>query len=223
MADIGSLGTLINFKVSDESILTFENFQRKISSRWAEHKVIQKKPKGEYVGADLQTISFNIFLDAELGVKPSETLETIREAVEAGRHYTFVVGARQVGELDWIITDMSETWDIVLDHGELLRATCKLSLKEYDPTINVNENDDGSFDADSINDVFGIGEEARYNGGAVYKSSKDTSSVKGYYASGAVMIKDIMIGRAHPYKIKYEKKKQTKANGWVDASALSKI
>ena len=153
MADIGSLGTLINFKVSDESILTFENFQRKISSRWAEHKVIQKKPKGEYTGPDLQTISFNIFLDAELGVRPAETLETIREAVEAGRHYTFVVGARQVGELDWIITDMSETWDIVLDHGELMRATCKLSLKEYDPTINVNENDDGSFDADSVNDI----------------------------------------------------------------------
>ena len=221
MAEIGSLGTLINFKVSDKSILTFDKLQQKISARWTEHKVIQKKPKGEYVGPDLRSISFEIYLDAELGTKPRETMAMIEEAIEAGRHYTFVVGAAPVGDLDWVITDMSEAWGIVLDGGEILRATCKLSLNEYDPTINVNENDDGSFDADSINDVFGIGEEANYNGGAVYKSSKDNSKVKGYYSSGTVIIKDIMVGRSHPYKIKGEKG-QTKANGWVDTSALSK-
>ena len=67
---IGTLGRKIIFEVSDNRVLTFESMSREVSGRWTEHEVLGVKPKAEFLGPGLQTISLTIHLSAALGVKP---------------------------------------------------------------------------------------------------------------------------------------------------------
>ena len=133
---IGNLGSLITFKVGVDkknnlSVLTFNNLTQKISGRYATHNMIGQKPKTEFLGADLRTLNFEIMLSAMHGVKPRKTLEAIEKAIETGAAYTFTVGGTKIGKNKWVITDISETWDKVLNKGELAEAKATLSLKEY--------------------------------------------------------------------------------------------
>ena len=45
---IGTLGRKIIFEVSDDRAMTFRDMTRDISSRWAEHEVLGRKPKPEF-------------------------------------------------------------------------------------------------------------------------------------------------------------------------------
>lgn len=59
---IGTLGRKIIFEVSDNRVLTFESMSREVSGRWTEHEVLGVKPKAEFLGPGLQTISLTIHL-----------------------------------------------------------------------------------------------------------------------------------------------------------------
>ena len=131
MAKIGNLGKLITFRVSSKKVLTFNDMERKVSGRWAVNNVIKGKPRSEFLGADLQEVSLSILLSSTLGVKPRKTLERIIKAVEKGEHFTFVIGGKPVSKNKWVITETSETWDVILSKGELIQAKIELSLKEY--------------------------------------------------------------------------------------------
>lgn len=133
---IGSLGSLITFKVNTDkkgniNVLTFNSLSQKVAGRYSTHNIIGKKPKTEFLGPDLRTLSFNITLSAMLGVKPRTTLTKIEKAVESGEAYTFTVGTKKVGSNKWVITDISETWNEIYNKGELVEASLSLSLKEY--------------------------------------------------------------------------------------------
>lgn len=131
MAKIGSLGKNIVFSTSDKKILTFSDFNQNISGRWAKHERMIKKPQSEFLGPDLRQITFKISLDARLGVKPRKTLETIEKMIEKGTVEQLVIGGKKVGSYKWKILSMSETWDTILNKGELLRAKASLTLEEY--------------------------------------------------------------------------------------------
>lgn len=131
MAKIGNLGKLITFEVSSKKVFTFNDMSRKASGRWAQHEVIKGKPKSEFLGAGLQEVSLSILLSSTLGIKPRKTLECIVKAVEKGEHFTFVLGGKPVSKNKWIITEVSETWDVILSKGELIQAKAELSLQEY--------------------------------------------------------------------------------------------
>lgn len=127
---IGVFGDII-FETSDKKILTFNNFTQNVSGRWASHDRIGLKPRQEFLGPGLRTISFNIVLNAMHGVKPREMLEKLESVVENGTVNTLVIGTKAVGENKWIIKEISETWDVVMNKGELVRASLSLSLEEY--------------------------------------------------------------------------------------------
>ena len=74
---IGTLGRKIIFEVSDNRVLTFESMSREVSGRWTEHEVLGVKPKAEFLGPGLQTISLTIHLSAALGVKPRRILDMV--------------------------------------------------------------------------------------------------------------------------------------------------
>ncbi len=131
MARIGNFGKLIIFETSDKKILNFNSFQRTISGNWATHERIGKKPKSEFLNPNLQSLTFTIILDAMHGVRPRKTLDIITDVVEAGIVEDVIVGGQKIGKNKWKITQMGETWDVVLDGGELLRATLNLTLEEY--------------------------------------------------------------------------------------------
>lgn len=127
---IGAFGNII-FETSDKKILTFDSFTQNISGRWATHERIGLKPRQEFIGPSLRTISFNITLNAIHGVKPRIMLENLEKIVEEGTVNTLVIGTKAVGENKWILKEISETWDVIFDKGELVKASLSLSLEEY--------------------------------------------------------------------------------------------
>ena len=80
---IGLFGD-IRFRVSDETVLTFRNLKREISATWNTTNRIGLKPLTEYGGPELQMASFEIALDAGLGVRPKRLLESLENMTESG-------------------------------------------------------------------------------------------------------------------------------------------
>lgn len=127
---IGVFGNL-RFRVNDSRVLTFKNLKREVSASWNTIERIGQKPLSEYGGAKLQTVSFDITLDASLGVKPRSLLQQIENMVESGQINILIIGKRLIGKNKWVITKSSEIWDVVLSKGDLLRANVTLTLQEY--------------------------------------------------------------------------------------------
>lgn len=128
---IGTLGKNIIFEVSDKQVMTFMELSREISGRWAVHDVMGAKPKAEFLGPGLQTASLTISLSAALGVKPRTVLAAVEAMVEAGTAEYLVLGASPVGSNPFRLTGASETWDRVMNRGELAKATLTIALEEY--------------------------------------------------------------------------------------------
>ncbi len=131
MAQIGNLGKLIVFEVSSDKVLTFRNMNQTVSGRWTTHNIIGKKPKSEFLGAGQRKVSLTVFLSVNHGVRPRSTIEKIEKAVENGTPFSFVIGGKKVGSNQWVITDMSETWDEIIKDGVLVSANITLTLAEY--------------------------------------------------------------------------------------------
>ncbi|MCT8975488.1 phage tail protein [Clostridium sp. CX1] len=130
MAKIGSFGEIV-FEVSEKITQTFSNLKRSGSVRWAEHEVNQKKPISEFIGAELEEISFDILLKAELGVNPSKQLEKLREIRDTGKVDYFIIGGKPVSQNYWYIQQMSEAYNVIDSNGNILSAEVNVTLKEY--------------------------------------------------------------------------------------------
>ena len=128
---IGTLGRKIIFEVSDNRVLTFESMSREVSGRWTEHEVLGVKPKAEFLGPGLQTISLTIHLSAALGVKPRRILDMVERMVERGTAEYLVIGGRLLGRRTFRVTGSSEACDKVYRRVELSKATLTISLEEY--------------------------------------------------------------------------------------------
>nr|DAE57782.1 MAG TPA: hypothetical protein [Caudoviricetes sp.] len=89
------------------------------------------KPLTEYAGPNLQTISFEMTLDASLGIKPRVMLQTLERMAEGQEAYELVLGRRLIGKNKWVITKCSAAYDVILRGGEIYKATVNLNLQEY--------------------------------------------------------------------------------------------
>lgn len=128
---IGNIGSSIIFETSDSRILTYSNLTLTAKGRWAKHDVIMQRPKSEFLGPDLKEVTFTINLNALYGVKPREILKKIENIIETGQVNTFVLGGRLVGKGKWTIQQASETYNQVMQGGELLSATLEITMQEY--------------------------------------------------------------------------------------------
>ena len=126
---IGVLGNVL-FRVSDSRVLTIRNMKQEISASWETMDRIGLKPLTEYSGPNLQTISFEITLDASLGVKPRMMLQTLERMAEGSEAYDLVLGRRLIGKNKWVITKCSAAYDVILRGGEIYKATASLNLQE---------------------------------------------------------------------------------------------
>ena len=131
MAQIGNLGKLIVFEVSSKKVLTFRAMTQSVSGRWTVHNVIGGKPKSEFLGPGQSSIALTVFLSANHGIKPRSTIERIEKAIEKGEHFPLVIGGKKVGNHEWAITNMSETWDKIIKDGRLVSANLSITLAEY--------------------------------------------------------------------------------------------
>ena len=131
---LGAFGPVV-FSVSSLRVLTFNGFQRKSGKRTAKHEVISGKPRTEYLGPDLSTLSFSIRLDVTYGVQPKTMLLLLQQMSEQRGAYPMVIGGRPIGLHPWSLDSVSEEWNTVYSGGELASAEVKLSLTEYVPML----------------------------------------------------------------------------------------
>ncbi len=128
---IGHIGKTVVFETSDKRILNFRKMQRTVKGRWASHPRVGKKPKKQFLGPDADQITFTIILSAEHGVRPRKTAESIERLIRTGKPQTVVIGSKKVGTGKYAITEISESWDRVLNRGEVVRIACDITLEEY--------------------------------------------------------------------------------------------
>ncbi|WP_339815082.1 phage tail protein [Paenibacillus sp. FSL R5-0928] len=94
MSKIGSLGPVV-FVVSEGAIRTIDEFRRDTSGRWAQHDIIGKKPKKEWLGPGIDSVSFSVQLDARLGLNPRKELDRLTELERAGKALPLIIGRRE--------------------------------------------------------------------------------------------------------------------------------
>lgn len=128
---IGSLGDIVFHVSSPKDILTIDNYGRDIKARLASHEIIGSKPLTEFLGADVQVLSFNIKLSAYRGVNPREELERLVQYAETGEVLTLVLGGRAIGEHKWLLESVKESVDYFDFDGTILASTASITLREY--------------------------------------------------------------------------------------------
>lgn len=131
---IGYFGKDIIFETSDERILTFTDFKREASSRFATHEVIGKKPTTEYIGPGLDTITFTVHLNGNNGVRPRDEMNKWLEYARTGQAETLVVGVA-LGVDKWVVKSVSQAWDVIFNQGELFSGKVDVNLEEYVSTL----------------------------------------------------------------------------------------
>lgn len=131
MGMVGNFGSRIVFETSERKILTFSGMTQKISGKYAKHSVSGEKDKPEFTGPGNRSVSFKMILDVNLGIRPRDVLSRIEDAVENGETEYLVIGGRPVGRNKFYISLLSETFDVVLAHGEIARASLQVSMEEY--------------------------------------------------------------------------------------------
>lgn len=127
---IGSLGDVI-FETSTEKILNFDDFKYQVSGRWSKHDVLAAKPKSQFTGPELDTVSFTMRFDVMLGVNPKEMLDKLSRLVAKGEAVLLIIGGKPLGSDKWTIESINQSWKTVDNKGNILVATADVTLKEY--------------------------------------------------------------------------------------------
>ena len=127
---IGALGDIL-FTVSINNVNTFQDFSRSSSGRWATHEVHMQKPKGEFLGPDLDSISFKMQLEATLGRNPRYDMEKIMEYSRNGQPLLLVIGGDAIGTYRWVVESVEQGYKNIDNKGNVLSAEVTVTLKEY--------------------------------------------------------------------------------------------
>lgn len=227
MATIGSLGSLITFEVSDKKILTFKDLQVNASGSWSYHDIISKKSRSEFNGAELKDSSFSIVLSAEHGVKPRETMDKIVKAVESGQVMPFTLGGKVIGS-NWIIKSNSGMYDIVMNKGEVAKATVKITLEEYvvsaskkaskKNTKTTKKKSSKKKKSTSKKKKYKVGDIVTFNGGKHYVSS--CKGARGSKAKAGKAKITIINHNTHPYHLIRTSGSKSNVYGWVNAGSF---
>jgi phage protein U len=127
---IGFYGDIV-FETSDERILNFNGFTRNATSTWHNHRKIGGKPASEFIGPELDTISFTIHLSSNYGVNPQKEMDRWLEKCRFGTVDTLVIGNKALGVDKWKVLSVSQMWNVVLNRGELFSGDMEIGLEEY--------------------------------------------------------------------------------------------
>ena len=135
---IGSFGEVV-FEVAPEKVRTFRDLQIQRSAKYAEHSIHGRKGLLEFTGFPAATASLRIRLDAGLGIKPKEELNTLRDILTKHEAVPFILDGEPQGDGLWVLESIDENYEIIDNHGTVIAVEVSLKLKEY---IEVEENGD---------------------------------------------------------------------------------
>lgn len=118
-------------KELDIKVLTFNNFKRSGSGRWATHEIIDRKPILEFLGPGLEEFGFSILLHVGLGVVPQDELKKLRRLRDEGIVCLLMIGDQQVTNNKVVLKSTDEgnwTFD---GSGKALIVEVNLNFSEY--------------------------------------------------------------------------------------------
>jgi phage protein U len=118
--------------VSHDGVLTFNEIEETVNTRWASHNPINDAVISEFLGPGQEEKTFKMFFSAALGVDPAESLESLRKSARAGEHFPIVLGGVPLGEYDWYIDNVGSvsTSFRPLD-GKAQWSEVTVTVKEY--------------------------------------------------------------------------------------------
>lgn len=127
---IGSFGDII-FSVSRETAKTFKDLSRSESGRYATHDIHLKKPKLEFLGPGLSSVSFKMEFDASRGVNPQKETDKLIRMQRNGEYGLFILGGKRMGMGHFVLKGVSVDFKRVDNRGNLLSASVDVTLEEY--------------------------------------------------------------------------------------------
>lgn len=133
MIGLGALGDVVfisSFRAPTK-VRTFQDFQRDSSARWGNNDIHLQKPRSQFLGPGLDTITFNMILDASLGMNPRKEMEKLLEYSRSGKVLLLQIGGKALGRGKWKIMNLSQSWERIDGKGNLLKASLSVTLEEY--------------------------------------------------------------------------------------------
>ena len=128
---VGSFGDVV-FEVSNFKVLTVKDFRRDTKANYTEHKVINGLTILEYLGRDLEQITFSVTFHQGLGINNVlEEAHRFRQMAWNGEPNFLIIGGHAYTENRMVITDLSENVEFWTGDGHHLAATMEVTLKEY--------------------------------------------------------------------------------------------
>ncbi len=130
MAQIGSFGDL-TFKVSDKSVRTFDGMSWDFSAKYATHDRHIRADLLEYMGPEIETISFSMVFSVFLGVTPLKQIKKLRKMIRKGYAERLVIGGKVYGNYKWVMEKGTVELQKFDKNGNLWAAKVNVTLKEY--------------------------------------------------------------------------------------------
>ena len=132
---LGAFADLV-FEVSSAKVLTYDEYKRESKARYAKHELINQTTVLEYLGAELEEITFKMTFTTMLNVNPIEETQKVRDMCLDGVADYFILGNRVIGDNLWVIESVGEeatSWD---NRGNILASSVTVKMLEYVPAVN---------------------------------------------------------------------------------------
>ena len=130
VAKIGSFGELV-FMVSANTVKTFDDMSWDFSAKYTTHDRHIKEDLLEYMGPEIEEISFSMVFSVFFGVDPMAEINKLRGMVKTGRAERLVIGGKVYGSYKWVPQKGSVDLQRFDGKRNLWAAKVKVTLKEY--------------------------------------------------------------------------------------------
>ena len=128
---IGHFGGIL-FTVSSNTIKTIRDLTKSGSAGIQTHKRHLDVDLPEFVGRDLETMSFNIRLSKYLGVSnPQKELEKIISFMQNGTPNQLILGTDRIGKYKWLVSKYKVTYEHYDGSGNAVTLDVAITLTEY--------------------------------------------------------------------------------------------
>lgn len=115
--------------ISFELITYMDGADHKVSANYAEHALIERKPRLQWTGDNLDEMTLKLSFHAAF-CQPEAEMMRLRNAVREHQALTFMYdNGHIVG--DYVLLELSQTIEHAMTDGTAISATCQLTMKEY--------------------------------------------------------------------------------------------
>lgn len=123
----GLFGTL-PFVCSSNIVNTFKDVNRELTTKYARHDVIGRKPVLEWIGEEPDRISFKIRFDSSLNSPPETGLLLLKRMLDSHKAQRLLLGPRYMGK--FVLESISEERRFHTGLGVCQIAEATISLTE---------------------------------------------------------------------------------------------